>query len=386
MELGDIELITRKLLIITVGSSASIHLLGSMASKYPDLLFRNKIMIIETSKKCLGDAINYLTYIYHSHYVTKKGKNPEETKMGFPSTTFKAELKSNSVLLAEHGGATTPELGLSYYNAKRNEVLDKISSIVHEEEEEKEVTGIIILGATGKGTGTLITPALTRDLLDRGDMPRPFTFVTLPFRFEKTALLNCKKMVEAIKSTPVFILDYERALGMHMYLTGEAIEKSVPIVRLWKRVVEALSTTLATLIEALNLSTKCNPPMDWSDITRILKPGRVGTIAYTFRQSKDEFIKNWMNDISTLLLMRTKTVPQSLSAITIIRGVEIPFEIPQNIEKYYSKRFNAKTHDYFILEHGKGYTIVSLLFGFDPSNIYPPLIGGKSLIGRLLGI
>ncbi|RLI73824.1 hypothetical protein DRP04_15375, partial [Archaeoglobales archaeon] len=172
MSLEEFETLTRKMLIITVGSSASIHLLGNMAEKYPDLLFRNKIMIIETSKKCLGDAINHLAYIYHSHYATSKGKKPEDQRKGFPTSMFKGELKRNSILLAEHGGATTPELGLSYYNAKRKEVVDKIASLVHEENEEKEVTGIVILGASGKGTGTLITPALARDIMDRGDLPK----------------------------------------------------------------------------------------------------------------------------------------------------------------------------------------------------------------------
>ena len=120
----------RRMLIITVGSSATIHLLGSVAERYPEILFMNKIMIVETSKKVFDDAIAYLSEIYHNNYAKLRGKGPEEQRRGFPTSKFTHELKNNSVLLGTKGGGSTPDRGLDMYENKSTDVINKIVDIV----------------------------------------------------------------------------------------------------------------------------------------------------------------------------------------------------------------------------------------------------------------
>ena len=376
----------RRLLIITVGSSASIHLLGGVARVYPDVLFRNKIMIIETSKKMFNDAIDYLAKIYHINYAKRKGKKPEEQKQGFPTSTFKGELIRNSVLLAEGGGGATPEKGLGFYNNKKEKVLEKIVNIVSGEESGgRELSGILVIGAAGKGTGTLVTPALLRDLYQTEGVPKPLGFMTLPFRFDEASINNAKKIMDVLHEIPIFLLDYERVIGSYIYMTGNVPEKDIPITQLYRMVVEALSVTLSSLIEALNFSTECNPPLDYSDIMPILKKGDVGTITYSVRAKRDDFFKKWKDDVSTLLLLRTKNRPKSTRAVTILKGVDIPLGITRDVAKFYKKYFNATPQQY-ILNRGSGYSIVSLIHGFDPNDIDPPLSSEKSLVAKLIGL
>jgi len=376
----------RRLLIISVGSSASIHLLGGIASQYPDLLFRNKIMIIETSRKMFNDAIDYLTSIYKRNYAKIRGRQEEEIKDGqFPLSTFKSQLKENSVLLAEGGGGATPEKGLAYYTEKRDEVLAKITELVTDKTGEREVSGIIILGCAGKGTGTLITPALTKDLRVEPDLPKPLAFTTLPFRFDRMSIENAMKIQDVLHEIPLFLLDYERAVGGYLYLSGEVPRKDIAITHLYGMVVGALSNVLSTLIEALNYSIECNPPLDWSDIMPILVPGDVGTITYSLRFRRDEFMKSWKNDLSTLLLLRTKNRPMNTRSVAIVRGIDIPLGLVEEVTEYIEK-FLGSSPRLYILNRGPDFKIVSLIHGFDPSDIIPPLQPGRGLLSRILGL
>ena len=374
----------RRLLVISVGSSASIHLLGGVATEYPDLLFKNKIMIIETSKKMLNDAIDHLTRIYNIHYSKMRGKEPSETKHTFPPNKFKAELRNNSILLAEHGGGATPERGLAYYQNRRADVLEKIVEIVSGETGEKEISGIIVLGSAGKGTGTLVTPTLVGDLMKEKGIPKPLGFQTLPFRFDKVAIENARKILDIIRNVPMFLLDYERVIGSYIYLSGEIPPKDISMIALYKMVVSALSTTLSTLIEALNYSIKCNPPLDWSDIITILKPGDIGTITYTVRFRKDEFMKKWQDDLTTLLLLRTNNRPMRTRGVVIIKGIDIPFGVSKGVSEFFSKFFNAEAQQY-LLNRGNGFSIVALVHGFDPYDITPPLQPSGGILRRIFG-
>jgi len=375
----------RRLLIISIGSSASIHLLGGIAQLYPDLLFKNKIMIIETSRKMFNDAIDNLARIYHRNYAKMRGRSEEEQPKGFPTSTFKAELKENSILLAEGGGGATPEKGLAFYTEKRDIVLGKIAELITNESGEREVSGIVVLGCAGKGTGTLITPALTRDLMREPDIPKPLSFVTIPFRFDKMSIENAMKIQDFLHEVPLFLLDYERAVGGYVYLSGEVPRKDIAITHLYRMVVGALSNVLSTLIEALNYSIECNPPLDWSDIIPILQPGEIGTITYSLRYRRDEFMSKWRDDLTTLLLLRTKTRPSRTRSVMIVRGVDIPLGLAEDTTSFMEK-FLGSSPRLYILNRGPDFRIVAMVHGFDPTQITPPLRPGKGILERLIGI
>jgi len=381
------EEIVRNFLIITVGSSATIHLMGSVAEIYPDLLKYNEIMIIETSKKTYRDAIDYLTRIYHRHYARSKGKEEKEQKFGFPSSLFKSRLEENSILLGETGGGSIPDTGLGLFEDKKDDVLSKIAEIVKGEKTGRELSGIIIIGATGKGTGTLVTPALVEALWNFGNTPKPLGLITLPFRFEDEQVMNAARIIEReyLKRVPLFIIDYERALGCYLYQHPEEREKEIPTIKLYEMVINALKITLKNLLEALNFSIKCSPPLDWADLMPILQEGKVGTIAFCYRRTRDEFVKHWKDDLQTQLLLRTKSRPRHTRAIIIARGKDIPLGVDRNLIKFHRSFLNAISRRH-LLVRGEDYSIVSLIHGFNPEDITPPLKVGESLISRLLGI
>lgn len=375
----------RRMLIITVGSSATIHLLGKVAKVYPDVLFMNKIMVIETSKKVYRDAINYLAKIYHENYARLRGREPDEQRRGFPTSKFKHELEENSILLGTEGGGATPERGLDLFDQRRSDVINRIVSIVRGMGSERELSGIIVIGASGKGTGTLVTPALVKEIMDTPGLPMPLGFLTLPFRFEEEAVKNAMKITEWLKKVPMFLLDYERAVGNYLYLYGGVSEKEIPTVELYKMVVRAMTEVLKNLIEALNFSVECNPPLDWSDLSPILTVGKVGTVAYSSRPTKDALVKYWKDDLGTMLLLRTKTKPSQTKAKVIVRGNDIPLQVDREIAKFHRKYFNAMAGRH-LLARGDGFSIISLIHGFDPDDITPPLEVGRSLVERLLGL
>jgi len=377
--------LVRRFLIITVGSSATIHLLGSVAEIYPEILFYNKIMIVETSRKVFDDAIDHLSEIYHRHYAAKKGREPEEQKKGFPTSSFKHELRENSILLATEGGGAVPDRGLGYFEDHKDDVINKIAEIVKGESGSRELSGILVLGAAGKGTGTLVTPALVKELMNKPGVPKPIGILTIPFRFEEGHILNAERITDYLEKVPLFLLDYERAVGNYLYQHPDVKEKEIPTVELYNMVVEALKVMLKNLIEALNFSTKCNPPLDWSDLLPIIQPSKVGTITYCQRATRDEFIKHWKDDLATQLLLRTKSRPRATRAAIIVRGKDIPLGVDKELTRFHRKYFNAIANRY-LLVRGDDFSIVSLIHGLDPKDITPPIRYGESLIEKLLGI
>lgn len=385
--MSEKEDIVRRFLIITVGSSASIHLLGSVARIYPEILLYNKIMIVETSKKVRDDAIDNLASIYHANYSESKGKKPEEQRFGFPTSNFKHELMENSILIASEGGGNVPDQGLGFFEDKRTDVINKITEIVKGEKEGKELSGILILGAAGKGTGTLVTPALSLEIMKQPSLPKPISLLTIPFRFEEGNILNAEKLIEYsyLEKVPLFLLDYERVVGSYLYQHKDIKERDIPTTELYNMVIDALRITLKNLIEALNFSTKCNPPLDWSDLMPIIQQGKVGTITYCYRRTKDEFIKYWKDDLAIQLLLRTKSKPKKTRAAIIVRGKDIPLGVDKELIKFHRKYFNAIANRY-LLVRGEDFSIVSLVHGLDPKDITPPIKYGESVVERLLGI
>ena len=381
------RLVTRKLVIVSVGSSASIHLLSSIARRYPEILWENEIVLVETSRDMLEIAIEALTDIFSKYYVITK-KSGEASEKGFPVTKFKGKLRENAILLADAGAASQPEVGMQYYTQKKVFTLEKIAKIY----KESRASGIIVLGNAGKGTGTLVTPALISDLIrvKTLSIPQPLGFITVPFRFRKTDILNARKAIEFIirDRIPIFLLDYEHALNTYIYLAQQSNEKlMMPTTSMiYQVVVDALATTLSTLIEALNYGQFCSPPMDWSDLLPLFKlHGRVGTVTFSFRPRMEDLTASWKKDLDNSLLLRTKTKPAKTTGLTIIKSsLGVPIDVAESIGDYFSLNWNAEEHEQFILERGEGYTIVSLLFGFDPRGLYPEIEPKKySIVDRL---
>jgi len=200
------------------------------------------------------------------------------------------------------------------------------------------------------------------------------------------SIQNAMKIQEYLKDVPLFLLDYERAIGAYVYLSGEVPEKEIPLRGLYNMVVGVLTGVLSTLIEALNYSTECDPPLDWSDIVAtLLEKGYVGTVTYSVRSNKDEFVKYWKDDISTLLFLRTKSRPTRTSAVTIIRGEEVPYGIAKDVTSFFEKFIGASPR-FYSLYRGPEYRMISLIQGFHPDEITPPLKPGKGILERLLGI
>ena len=384
------KLITRKLLIITCGTTASVHFLRGIFEKKPQIALENEFMVVETSKDQFSIAVKTISACYYAAY-RRSVKKEVSTPKGTPYSTFQHRLVENSVLLAKGGGGATPEVGLRYYNEKRGEVLSKIESIVMPPDEpEKGCYGIIVIGCSGKGTASLVTPALINDILENALLPAPIGVITLPFRFAKTGVDNAKMTVDYIvdNGVPVIFCDYAHAYRMYWYLKGEKI-KSIPINQAYSAVVDALATVLSVLIEALNYGQYTLPPIDWSDlISTLYNKGAVGTISYSYRRTIEEFSSNWKNDLDNLLLLRTKSTPTKTNVVTIMRsGAGIPLDIVESIYKYFRYTWHAEKHLTPTLSIGEGFTLANMIFGFDPRDIDPELKEmGLTWLERLRGV
>jgi len=369
----------RKLLIIGVGSSANVHLLRHIALKYPRILFDNKIVLIETSKDMLTIAREKLYSIYKDHY--RRLLDNEKDLYPRPYE-FREQLERNfSILLNGEGGATLPERGLGFFQQRREKVLGKIMDIY----DKYDLTGIVVLGNAGKGTATLVSPALIHEL--KGEKEVVFGFISLPLRMNKTEKRNAAKTAQYIitNNVPAFLLDYERARDIYYYKTGEKRDRA-RIGEIYRVVIEPLSTTLSTIIEALNWGDYCNPPLDWSDFRTLFElRGKVGTITFSQRADEDDFLKNWLLDIENQRLLKTKTFPSSTSVVTILKsGAGIPIKLVEDISVHFNKRYHSKMHSIYSLELGQGFTAVCLIYGFDIMQIEPPLVE-KSFWKKLRG-
>ncbi|RLA85673.1 MAG: hypothetical protein DRG31_02380 [Deltaproteobacteria bacterium] len=389
----DERLIMRKLLIISVGSSASIHLLRSICSQVPEILFEDEIVIVETSRDMLHLAIKGLSAAFQEAYVRVKKKRVSKDK--FPTTAFEGRLKENAILLAEHGGATTPERGASYYSQKRNTVLQKIENIVSE----REISGIVVIGCTGKGTGTLVTPMLLEDLIAMSDevFPHPLGFITIPYRFFQMDISNCAKAMKYVVENDIrcFLIDYEQALMVYRYTQGrEEAKKGLKIKAdaIWKLVVRNISTVLSTLIDALNFGQYCSPPIDWSDLLPMYElQGTVGTVMCVVRDREEDLMREWRDTLDNSVFLMTKTKPSETRGMTIVRsGAGVSIDFLENIDRYYTEVWNSKKHLTSHLTRGRQFTVATLLYGFDPLQIVPPIEYRKESayekIKRALGI
>jgi len=372
-------MLVRRLLIIGVGSSANIHLLYSISQKTPDILFNNEILLIETSRHSLAIAINKLYEVYKSAYKRLPiTANREEL---LKPHEFKQKLiTTHSILLAEEGGAANPERGLSYYGQKANEVMDKISNIFLQ----NDLSGVVIIGSAGKGTGTLITPYLVKDLWDTLGI-EILGFITLPFRTHKTEVDNTKLLIDHLtdrgmtpSKVPLFLLDYEKGIDIYLHQAKKSREKRVGEPRvgeIYKIVVSPLASTIATIVEALNFGEVCSPPMDWSDLSILFENMRgVGTIVYGAYGREEDMMESWKEDLTAQRFLQTKSTPETTNAITIIKsGTSVTVRFLDELSEYYSKSLNAKRHTIYVLERGNGIFITSLVFGFDARTIVPPI-------------
>ncbi len=382
----DERLVMRRLLIISVGSSASIHLLRKIAAEIPEILFEDKIMVIETSRDMLSLAVKGLAAVYQMAYTRRSKK--KVTGGQFPLSTFISELKENSVLLAEGGGATSPERGAHYFEEKRTTVMQKIEEVVAK----NEISGIVVLGCTGKGTGTLVTPMLLEELWGRAgeDFPHPLGFITIPYRFFQMDISNCEKAMRYIMENqiPCFLIDYEQALNIYRYTMGAELAKKGLKIRadaIWNLVVENISGVLSTLIDALNFGQYCNPPIDWSDLLPLFELEGVGTVMYCYRHREDDMMREWKDALDNGIFLMTSTKPPETRGMTIVRaGAGVSIELLENLDRYYTDTWNSTKHLTTYLKRGGGYTIATLLYGFDPLQITPPIAYQRASITEKL--
>ena len=382
-------MLIRRLLIIGVGSSANMHLIRRIAIKYPALLFNNELVMIETSADVLKVAIQKLYETYKQNYRYL----PAEDKKEIPEPyTFKEKLLTrNGILLAKEGGAADPDRGLSYFNAKSDYVLEKISDIYFS----NELSGIIVLGSAGKGTGTLITPTLIK-LLNTSLNKEIIGFVTLPFRTHKTDITNAQKMIKYItggymvpSEVPLFLLDYESVFDIHLYQSRQSAKLGeAKIGNIYRLVIEPLALTISSLVEALNFGESCSPPMDWSDLSVLFEHAGVGTMLYSLHTKEEELVSRWKDDLDHQRFLNVSALPEQTNAVTIIKsGTGVPVRLIDDISEYFTRAYKVERHSIYILERGEGqYIITSLVSGLDARKILPPVEHKKySFWQRLTG-
>ena len=369
----------RKLLIVGVGSSAGIHLLRQVVYKAPEIMFNNELFLVETSKDVFELTVHNLYRIYKSVY--EKLDKDQKTEYPLPHQFKDKLLTTHNALLHTKGGATQPERGLNYFREKKAEVLNKIDRIMME----NNLTGVVIIGNAGKGTGTLVTPELVNSLRDMYEVV--FGFLSLPLRLNRTEKFNAAKALVYIKDNriPVFLLDYERAKEIYEYQHGLKTTK-VRLGEIYREVIEPLSLALSIVIKTLNYAEYCTSPIDWSDFRTLFEIEGVGTLAYVNTNNEETFLKKWKRDIEHQIFLKTKSVPREASVITILQSsTDVPYELAEDISMYFAKRYNAREmNSLYTLMYGQGYNMVSFISGFSVDAIEPSIIE-KGWLSKLRG-
>jgi len=378
------QLVESRMVVVSVGSSASIHLLPNIARQYPELLWRNEIVLLDTSRKSQNIAIEVLTSAYASYYASHKRGNMMTPK------TFREKVRQNAILLSSgKGAATQPEKGLEFYRNNKLYTLQRISATY----KGANASGLIVLGCAGKGTATLITPYLLNDITKNPQLglPLPLGFITMPFRFFDKYVKNAQKTLRVIteEMIPVFLIDYESAEAAFRYQQQMNKKKGyITMDMVYQIVVEGISKVLSTLIEALNYGQYCSPPIDWSDLEPLLNiRGRVGTITFSYHSRVEDLIKRWKNDLQSMLYLRTKVRPSIAHALTIVKTtLDLPLDVVAGINDYFDKVWKTgENHQMATLRRGDGVTITSFIYGFDPTQIIPPYTKTKSWLSSLMG-
>jgi len=389
------EEVTRKLLIVGVGSSACIHVLPRVFAKNPEIFSQNEFMFVDTSDASIRTAVGRMVSVFQEYHSAKLRMLPERNRT-FPVNLFQKRVEENSLYIGGKGAGAVPENGLSLFEDNQGLVLQKIEGIVDRVEREsdgkKRIEGIIVVGCSGKGTGTLVTPFIYKLLLDKFPSKGvyPLGFITLPFRFKPGDNANAKKSIEYIvkNNVPMFVIDYENALAAHMHLHGK--EPSKESLRTFHEyVAEILAEVLSTLIEALNMVEKCEPPIDFYDLMRLFKIDRhVGTVALSIADSGIDFEKKWKNDIETTLMLSTKNPPAKTLGVTIVRAeAGVPLTVVKEIGNYLKTALKSEEHIVYELYYGQQYKMVTLIFGLNPLEIVPEVTPtSRGIIHRLLGL
>jgi len=381
------EEITRRLLIIGVGSSACIHILPRVLSRNPEVLFQNEIMLIDTSSASLRAAVNQVTKAYQEWHSKKMGVIPQKDKT-FPVNLMKRKISDNAVLIGGEGGGASPQNGLKIFEDNQDVVINKIDMLITE----SEIDGIVVIGCSGKGTATLTAPTLVKIIFDTFGRTGvfPLGILTLPFRFRPSDNANAKMSIDHIADyqIPMILLDYECALHAYMYLEGK--RPRGPTTRVvYECVSKMIGDVLSVIIEALNMADRCDPPIDWSDLMKMYNlAGKVGTFAYGYARSEDEVKKKWKSDIENTIMLKTKSMPEETAGITILRSeAGFPMELTKTIGDYLRKSWKSPGHIIYELYTGGGYTIATVLFGFDPRDITPEVTPtSKGILHKLFGL
>jgi len=379
--------VTRKLLIIGVGSSACTHLLPRILEKNLDIFEQNVFMLIDTSERSLEAAQSEMVKAYQRAHSKRVGKIPDEDRT-FPVTKFQKRITEASVLLGGEGGGANPKNGLRLFEENESLVVGKINEIVNQE----KIDGIIVIGCSGKGTGTLTCPSLVKIINEKFGSRGlfPIGFLTLPFRFRPGDNRNARMSIDYIieNEIPILLIDYECALTAYMYLEEKKLRKP-PTKVVYDCVAGIMADVLSVMIEALNLADKCDPPIDWSDLMKMYSlTGTVGTVACSFSLNEQELRKKWKKDFENTIMLRTKTKPRETSGIAIVRSeAGIPMDVHQEIGEYFRKEWRSPEHIIYELYVGGGYHIISIIYGFDPRAIDPPVTPeSKGILHKLMGM
>jgi len=379
--------VLRRALIITVGTSASIHIFSRLMFMYPEIILNNTLCITETSKDMIDEAINVIAEGYKKIYSARRGVSERIYAGRFPVTTLISKLKSDKFAFAEYGGANIPHHGLELYLRKRSEFIEHVRNIV----ERDNCKVAIILGCAGKGSATLQAPAITADLmkecLETPGMPVPIAFITLPFRANRAGTINAQhtlkflakpeayeNLIKVPVETPIptVLIDYERALDAYFYLTKEK-PKRITMNAVFARAVDAMNIVLSTFLKALNYPRLCSPPIDPSDLLSLISmKGKVGVLNYTMRDNIDELMAKHSHDLDVLVSMRTDPMPTEVNVLTVFMAKEVPLEAMDALDAYYTAK-GAKNFLFIGLNKDAKAIIASLMYGFDPLAISPSM-------------
>ncbi|MHA1595645.1 MAG: hypothetical protein ACTSXX_13075, partial [Candidatus Baldrarchaeia archaeon] len=113
-----------------------------------------------------------------------------------------------------------------------------------------------------------------------------------------------------------------------------------------------------------------------------------GTVACSFSLNEQELRKKWKKDFENTIMLRTKTKPRETSGIAIVRSeAGIPMDVHQEIGEYFRKEWRSPEHIIYELYVGGGYHIISIIYGFDPREIMPPVTPeSRGILHKLMGM
>ncbi|MCS7374377.1 MAG: hypothetical protein NDF56_05315 [archaeon GB-1845-036] len=308
--------------------------------------------------------------------VNTSSKDHERVKTYFEERNIKS--KDNFLfktigksILSGYGAGKDPKLGLSAYQADRENVLKTLRDL-HKKHNFKIAIPVSSLGG---GCGTMIVGELANDIREELGL-RVIPICTIPFRREGDLLIgNAIIGLRNLLNKGLSPLIFDNELMMRFSQTvGEGVDRANIII----------TSLISSLVDLVEYGGFANPPIDIIDITRLILP-QCGFFTVIYLDNFRDFKKKWKDFFEFNKSLISKPISET-NAFVMFKSRSFPHEMAEKTLSYLRVKYRAKEIIPTTLEDKRfgGYTIMTMIWGMSLDDIKPKLRTKRPLTEEIL--